>query len=36
MKIAKEPKRILVNFTVKNIMSEWKFIFVNEYNSQLP
>ena len=35
MKIAKAPKGILVNFKVKNIMSEGKFVFLNEYYSQL-
>jgi GxxExxY protein len=35
MKIAKAPKGILVNFNVKNIMSEGKFVFLNEHYSQL-
>ena len=36
MKIAKVPKGILVNFNVKNIMSEGKFVFLNEHYNQLP
>ncbi|MFE3871579.1 GxxExxY protein [Flavobacterium sp. ZS1P70] len=35
MKIAKAPKGILVNFNVKNIMSEGKFVFLNEHYNQL-
>lgn len=35
MKIAKAPKGILVNFNVKNIMSEGKWVFLNEYYTQL-
>ena len=36
MKIAKAPKGILINFNVKNIMSEGKFVFINEHYNQLP